>query len=308
MLRARLLARLAGALRDEPSLEPRSSLSREAVEIARRLGDKETLVYALTSQFMATWGPDVDELVAITDEVGRLAEETGSADAALDALTLKGVVAWLTLRGRGREHGHRLRRSGRAAGGRRRRSGRARCRTRSGRSSGAISQLPSSWRSTLCGRASLGAPTPTARTDWRCSSCAARRVGCAEVENLIRDAVDRYPGYRSFRCFIPLLELRAGARAGGAPRIRRACRGGVRRPAARQRVALLPLDSRRGRGLPATTRTRAAVLYRLLAPYARVNAMAAGEVALGPVARYLGILATTTSDGRTPPVTSRTRS
>ncbi len=36
------------------------------------------------------------------------------------------------------------------------------------------------------------------------------------------------------------------------------------------------------------------MLYRLLAPYARVNAMAAGEVALGPVARYLGILATTT--------------
>lgn len=32
-----------------------------------------------------------------------------------------------------------------------------------------------------------------------------------------------------------------------------------------------------------------------LAPYARVNAMASGEVALGPVARYLGILAATTS-------------
>jgi hypothetical protein len=97
MLRARLLARLAGALRDEPSLEPRSSLSRQAVAIARRLGDKETLVYALTSLFMATWGPGVEELVAIAREVSRLAEETGSAEAALDALTLKGIVAWLTL-------------------------------------------------------------------------------------------------------------------------------------------------------------------------------------------------------------------
>lgn len=37
------------------------------------------------------------------------------------------------------------------------------------------------------------------------------------------------------------------------------------------------------------------MLHTLLRPYARVNAMAAGEVALGPVARYLGILATTTS-------------
>jgi tetratricopeptide (TPR) repeat protein len=40
---------------------------------------------------------------------------------------------------------------------------------------------------------------------------------------------------------------------------------------------------------------RATALYRQLAPYGRINAMASGEVALGPVARYLGILASTTS-------------
>ena len=56
-LRVRVLARLAGALRDEPSLEPRSSLSRQAVEIARRLGDTDTLVYALVSLAPAVWGP-----------------------------------------------------------------------------------------------------------------------------------------------------------------------------------------------------------------------------------------------------------
>jgi tetratricopeptide (TPR) repeat protein len=39
---------------------------------------------------------------------------------------------------------------------------------------------------------------------------------------------------------------------------------------------------------------RAAVLHGLLSPYERLNALAAGEVALGSVARYLGILATTT--------------
>lgn len=38
----------------------------------------------------------------------------------------------------------------------------------------------------------------------------------------------------------------------------------------------------------------AAVLHGLLSPYERLNALAAGEVALGSVARYLGILATTT--------------
>src|SRR4029077_167792 len=56
-LRVRLMARLAGALRDQPSLEPRSSLSRDAVEIAHRLGEPDTLGYALVSLGTATWGP-----------------------------------------------------------------------------------------------------------------------------------------------------------------------------------------------------------------------------------------------------------
>jgi hypothetical protein len=41
-------------------------------------------------------------------------------------------------------------------------------------------------------------------------------------------------------------------------------------------------------------RDRAAVLSRLLEPYAHLNAVAAGEVAIGSVARHLGILAATT--------------
>ena len=87
---------------------------------------------------------------------------------------------------------------------------------------------------------------------------------------------------------------RAGTRAGGAARIRRACRG---------EFAALPRDSEWLFCLSILAEVaaylrdqdRAAVLYRLLAPYARVHAMAAGEAPLGPVARYLGILATTTS-------------
>ena len=46
-LRARLLARLAGALRDEPSRDRRDRLSREAVELARRGGNPAALAYAL---------------------------------------------------------------------------------------------------------------------------------------------------------------------------------------------------------------------------------------------------------------------
>jgi DNA-binding SARP family transcriptional activator len=292
-LRASLLARLAGALRDEPSLEPRSSLSREAVDIARRLGDKETLVYALTSHFMATWGPDVDELVAIAEEVGRLAEETGSADAALDALTLKGIVAWLTFADEAETmdtaYDALARQLGQAAP----------------QWQGAMQNaLWALFRGDLASAEQLDelalrsgqARSSDADCSYRLAMFILRRAQgrLPEVENLIRDAVDRYPGYRSFRCFIPLLERALGREH----EARRAFD-----QLAEADFAALPRDSEWLFCLSLLAevaahlrdRDRAAFLYRLLAPYARMHAMAAGEAPLGPVARYLGILATTTS-------------
>ncbi len=49
-LRVRLLARLAGARRDEPAMEPRDRLSAEAVAIAARIGDPATSAYALIAR------------------------------------------------------------------------------------------------------------------------------------------------------------------------------------------------------------------------------------------------------------------
>jgi tetratricopeptide (TPR) repeat protein len=116
----------------------------------------------------------------------------------------------------------------------------------------------------------------------------------SEVEDLIRDAVHEYPGYRSFRCFIPVLEWELGREE----EARRAFH-----ELAQDDFAGLPRDSEWLFCLSLLAELaehlndtdRAAALYRQLAPYGRVNAMAAGEVALGPVARYLGILAATTS-------------
>src|SRR5207237_1573821 len=49
-LRARLLARLAGALRDEPSRERRDQLSAEAVDLARGTENAPALAYALSGR------------------------------------------------------------------------------------------------------------------------------------------------------------------------------------------------------------------------------------------------------------------
>jgi DNA-binding SARP family transcriptional activator len=80
-LRARVLARLAGALRDQPAPERRAELSAEAVEIARRLGDFSTLAYALDGRHSAIWEPDnVEERLTIVDEIVRLADGIGDRE------------------------------------------------------------------------------------------------------------------------------------------------------------------------------------------------------------------------------------
>ncbi|HSK52599.1 MAG TPA: AAA family ATPase, partial [Clostridia bacterium] len=78
-LRADLLGRLAGALRDEWSMDRRSALSGEAVAIARRVGDQRTLLNALICHITAAMGPDsmaemaqlrreIRELIALTPD------------------------------------------------------------------------------------------------------------------------------------------------------------------------------------------------------------------------------------------------
>ena len=294
LLRARLLARLAGALRDEPSLEPRESHSREAVEIARRAGDDDTLAYTLVGLFMATWGPEIDELVAITEEVSRLVEEAGLAERALDVLTLQGLVAWLTL---SESDAEALDQQHSALAGQ-------------------LKQPVQQWQSEMVNtfwallRGEFAAAEGLAeealrsaeglRSDADCSYRLAmfalrRDQGrLSEIEDLIRSAVHEYPGYRSFPCFIPLLEWELGREDDA----RRAFD-----ELATDDFAALPRDSEWLFCLSLLAEVaahlhdgdRASVLYRQLAPYGRINAMASGEVALGPVARYLGILAATTS-------------
>ena len=296
MLRARLLARLAGALRDEPSLEPRASISREAVEIARGLDDKDLLAYALVSNALAIWGPDPGELVPVAEEVSRLAQETGTSDTVLDALTLHSLIAWLTLA------------EGDAAT----------LDDRFNEVAEELGQPADQWQAAMqdvvwalfrgdfAAAEQLAAEALTRgdarRADAECSYRLAmfvlrREQGrLAEIEDLIREAVAAYPGYRSFRCFIPLLDYELGR----SEPARRAFD-----ELAKDDFAALPRDSEwlfclsilAEVAVYLDDRSAASVLYRLLRPYAEVNVLAAGEVAVGPVERFLGMLATAT--GRT---------
>ncbi len=290
VLRCRLLARLAGALRDQPSLEPRSSLSREAVGLARDVADPDLLADALVSHFLATWGPDVDPLVPLAREVGELARRTRRPTTMLDAITLDSVIAWLTFSPSDAEVlDHRY---------------------------DALASDPADrWQAAMQDVvwALLRGEFDTAerlaeralssgdarRSDADCSYRLAmflvrREQGrLDEIEDLMRDAVRAYPGYRSFGCYIPLLELELGRTAEARLAFE---------ALARDEFAALPHDAEWLFCLCLLAEAAAALgdvaaaelLYGRLRPYVRVNAMAAGEVSIGPVARFAGILAAAT--------------
>jgi eukaryotic-like serine/threonine-protein kinase len=77
-LRARVMVRLASALASLPPERRRPALAYQALEMARRVGDKPTLVEVLARTELATWTPDnLDERRATANELVRLAAEVG---------------------------------------------------------------------------------------------------------------------------------------------------------------------------------------------------------------------------------------
>ena len=97
-LRARLLARLAGALRDHADYRPREAFAEEAVAIGRRLGDTATLAYTLDGWFGATWRPDhsPEQRLPAADEILRLGEAARDREIQLWG-HLDRLTAWFEL-------------------------------------------------------------------------------------------------------------------------------------------------------------------------------------------------------------------
>jgi tetratricopeptide (TPR) repeat protein len=96
-LRARLLARLAGALRDEHSRERRDRLSAEALEAARGSGNAGALLYALDGRSAAIIGPDtVGECLEIANEFCAIAEQGGDLERSLPAFDHRRTVLVIT--------------------------------------------------------------------------------------------------------------------------------------------------------------------------------------------------------------------
>jgi DNA-binding SARP family transcriptional activator len=98
-LRVRLLSRLAGALRDEPSRERRGRLSAEAVALARRSGDPVLLGHALAGRGHAIMAPDtLAECLALGSELRDVARRSGDRERLIAGHALR-LLANLILTG-----------------------------------------------------------------------------------------------------------------------------------------------------------------------------------------------------------------
>jgi DNA-binding SARP family transcriptional activator/tetratricopeptide (TPR) repeat protein len=294
-LRARLLARLAGALRDEHSRDRRDTLSREAVEVARRTQNPAALGYALDGRAAAIVAPDtVAECLALGSELCELAERSTDPERIL-AGHFHRIIAQLQVGDiRGAEHdlaaasriAHELKQPAhlwQACGVQ------AMLALAAGRLTEADELVAQALA--LGERAQRGAAIPV-HCLQRYTLCDFRG-GLEEVEPAICDLVAEHPARPVFRCVLVHLH----ARLGRLPEAKRAL-GDL----ARDSFSALPFDQEWGYGMSLLAETSgllgdtdsAAILYRLLLPWAALNVVDQAEGIRGSLARYLGLLATTT--------------
>ncbi len=295
-LRARLLARLAGALRDEPSRERREKLSREAVELARRSGNPAALAAALEGRAVAIIAPDtVDECLAVANELQEVAEQIGDAERMVQA-HMDRCIAQLQVGNVSRAKSD-LDAANRIADELKQpaqqwaiRGVEAMLALATGRfreGEGLVAQTFA-----LGERAQPEMAIPVHRLQLY-TLCDFRGT-LEKVEPAISDLVREYPERPVFRC----VAIHLQARLRRLPEAERALA-----KLAADDFSALPFDQEWLLGMSLLAEASAllretdsaSVLYRLLVPWAALNVVDQAEGMRGSVSRYLGILATTTT-------------
>ena len=295
-LRARLLARLSGALRDREPRDLAASVSREAVDVARRIGDPATLAYALEGRFAATWWPEnPEERFSLGTEILKLAKEAGDPErtaqghdwricalmelgdiAALDAeLAAMGSLVkelrqpaqlWIFTNTRAMRALH----------------------------DGRLEEAEGLIRDAL--DLGQGAQRWDAIFSFRLQTFVLRQEQgrLPEMEDTIKRSIGEYPTRWIFRCLLPYLFSELG-RPAEARRAFEAIAGKEFADIPRNNDWLFAVSWLAEVAADLGDLRRSAALYDLLLPFADRSAVHAAEVSMGSVARSLGILASAMS-------------
>jgi eukaryotic-like serine/threonine-protein kinase len=299
-LRARVLARLAGGPLRDASFPPdrKASLSQQALDMARRIGDQATLAYALDGYVVAQESPDnTQRLLDLSTELLDVAFQLGDKERMLEA----------------HEHRHgRLLELGQLP--------------RAGAELDAMATLAQElrqpaqdWLVAVCAarlallegrfadaerlttdarRMGQTAQSWNAEVTYRLQVYVLRREQgrVDEVEELVRRSVEEYPTYPIWRCVLAHM----AAELGHVAESREALAS-----LATDEFAEVPFDAVWLASISLLAETassindskQAPVLYDLLLPYAARVAVSYPEIAIGPVAYYLGALAVTLGRG-----------
>jgi tetratricopeptide (TPR) repeat protein len=302
-LRVRLLARLAGALRDRPVPQRRESLSREAVEIARRLGDRATLAHALEGTYAAlSWPRDTETWLAMARELTELADEAGDKEQACSghlhawgALMVRGDIAAadeeLALTA---ALAHELRQPAHLASLSVAQGMRACFAGRFDEAELFISQTAKFGAGGYAAWGEVNDTTFNYVTHFQSWGLRRERGGLADVREPIERFVAEYPTFFIFRCLLANLHTQLGNEA--------EARTDLNQLSAEHFAALevgtewffaacllAEVCASLGAAQPA------ADLYGALLPYGECNVIAHPEYCLGSASRYLGLLASTMS-------------
>lgn len=301
-LRAMVMARLASELYWSDARARGGDLSRRAVETARRLGDRLTLVYSLFARHVAAWSVDnLEERLAIATEIAALASDAQSASwptriwelrasyLRFDDLLELGDVAGVD---------QEIEQYARLAAELRHQLG--------------YEELVRATRALMDGR--LAQAEEMAERALEVAGELERRqrpfrqaVGSLrlilrreqgridEIEPLFASARARAPQSALVRCSLALCHIELGQRAEAVAefeQVAAADLAALPRDAAWMATMVLLAEVCAALG----DTDRALTLYRLLLPYASRNATLDVHACYGSVALYLGILATTAAD------------
>jgi tetratricopeptide (TPR) repeat protein len=295
-LRARLLARLAGALRDEHSRERRDALTDEAVELARRTGSPVALAYALDGRAGAIIAPDtIEECLTLASELRDVAERIGDREQLIQGHDTCGLAH--SMAGdmdRAAEHFEAARRVADELG----QPDRV-WQTLSTVAAMALAEGRLVEGETLAQKAfDMGEHAQPEMAipvyQFQRFTIAEHRGTLAEVEPAIRALVADYPRRPVCRTVLAYVEARLER-----PRAKHSLDN-----LARDRFSALPFDQEWLFGMSFLAETAAllnaeaasVVLYDVLEPWGDFNAADAGEGIRGSISRYLGLLAA--SSGR----------
>jgi DNA-binding SARP family transcriptional activator/tetratricopeptide (TPR) repeat protein len=293
-LRARLLARLAGALRDERTRDRRDALSSEAIKLARRAGNPDVLAYALSGRGHAVIAPDtVAECLALGSELREVAARSGDRERVVAGYGLR-IMARL-MAGEVSEAEVDVAAASRVADDLRQpvqlwdvRSTQAMLALATGKLDEAQELVAEALA--LGERAVPEAAIPIYQLQRY--TLADFRGRLEEVEPATRDVVDKHPLRPVFRCALAHVHARLG-------RLSEARR--TLDDLTRDDCLALPFDQEWLYAMSLLAETSAlasdvgsaAILHRLLVPWATFNAADTAEGIRGSVSRYLGLLATT---------------